>query len=154
VDWLAYVLLAFFASVLGQMLLLRLRLLGNSFYAFLITGIAIGLGLMPLLFNFYSANIALSGTLLYAFLCELFIFSFTFIYSSVSANLLMRLGHRPMGRAEIDSLYDDRDMTRQRIDGLIHSALVEEAEMTLRITAKGKVLARVFDNARRLFAHE
>lgn len=152
-GWLGFVGLTFATAVLGQNALIRLGLLGNAFNAFLTVGGSLGVALVVLMFLSYPVNTAVSGTIVYALLCELFIFAFTFVHSSVSANLLVRLDRRPMDRAEIDGLYDDRGMIQQRIDGLVRTGLLQEREGSLRATAKGVVLARAFDIFRRLFGH-
>jgi len=152
-GWLAMCFAAFCAAVLGQLVLLRLGVVGNSVVAFVGFGAVVGIALMTVLFHFYPFDIALSGTLLYAFICELHTFLFTFAFSSVSANLLVRFGIAPMNRAEIDDLYDDRCMIQDRIAGLRGIALITVVDGRIAPTANGRALAFLFNAARAFFMH-
>lgn len=153
-NWIFYVVAAVATAVLGQMLLLRLQLISNSVQGFLISGVGIGLCLIVAIFRNYPVNIAFAGTLLYAFLCELHIFIFTMAYSSVSANLLIRLRHRAMTQAEIDQLYDDRAMIRERLEGLRHTGLIEASGDAWSVTSKGLRLARLVNATQGVFGHQ
>ena len=152
-GWLAYVLGAACLAIICQSLLLRLRMIKNSLAAILMTGSILGGWLMAVLFHSYSAIVAVSGTVLYGFLCELYIFFYTFTLSSVAANLLARLRERPMTRAEIDQLYNAEAMVQNRIRRLCEARMVEETKGRLSATPKGQRLAAKFDSVRRFFGH-
>ena len=151
---LVHPILALLLAIAAQALLLRLRPQFNSVYVFVVIGTVVGVCLLAILFHFFTFNVALTGALLYAFLCELHIFTFTFAYSSISANLLVRLRHRPMDRNEVDSLYANDKMIQERIDGLRQNGFVEFSGGNVQGTAKGKRLAAIFNAARRFFGHQ
>jgi hypothetical protein len=151
--WLADAVIAFALAVAGQVLLRWMMPTRDAVASFLAWGVIVGCGLMVGLFELNGAQVAVAGALLYGFLCELYIFAFTFAAISISANLLLVLQAGPMDQNEIDRLYDDREMVRKRIAGLTRNGLVERVDGELRATRTGKRLAEVFNGARRFFRH-
>lgn len=152
-GWLVIGGVGFVFAVLGQTLILRLRAIRNGMVAFLMAGVPSGLAVMALLFPRYPEAYAVAGTLLYAFLCELWMFAFSSTFSSVAATLLLYLYSQPMGQAEIDRFYDNRVLIKRRIGWLIHIGAVRQAEGGLFPTAAGRRLAAVFDAFRGFFGH-
>lgn len=151
--WLGYAFITFVVAVLSQAIVTRVGLLGNAFNSFMAVGGCLGVALMVQMFRYHTIDIAVAATLTYGLLCELFIFTFTFVGSTVSANLLIRISRRPMNRDEIDGLYDDREMIKQRIEGLINARLLAEQNGSLSVTARGAAITKGFYAAQRLFSH-
>src|SRR5262245_17264170 len=97
----------FVAAVAGHALLARTRLPGNSVAKFLLAGGLLGLALA-------AHRLALDGLCLssvaalaaYAFCCELYVFLFTMVGSSISVKLLLSLRRGELSGPEIDALYD------------------------------------------------
>jgi len=152
-TWLVATLMAFLAAVLTQYLLLRFTGLRSAVVAFAIAGMGIGLGLTAYLLLFHELDYVVAGSLLYAFMSEMWIFVFTFVLGSVSANLMRHLGKRGMTRDEIDMLYDSRLMIRGRISGLHNSAAITSADGHLLPTTRGRWLAQLFNAVRTFFGH-
>jgi hypothetical protein len=153
VGWLGYSLLAYVAAVLGQAAMLRWHVLRNGMVAFLACGTPIGLVLAMALFHRYSGTLAWAGTLLYAFLCEVWMFAFSSTFSSVSATLMLHLRARAMQRSEIDFLYDNRGMIQRRIGWLLQIGAAEERNSRLEPTRLGMRMAGAFNALRAFFGH-
>src|SRR5437588_6035442 len=104
--------LAVTGSVLVHALLTRAAPKQNTVILAVIGGLVTGLPLIiwawwmfgPLSTDF------LSAVLIYAAICELYLFLFTLALSSVSANVLVRLIAGPQDRDELHSSYDSRIM--------------------------------------------
>lgn len=133
----------------------RLPRPGNSVIRFLIVGCLTGIALIATLASHYGLSIyCAAGVLIYAFLCELYIFLFTLAISSVSANLLLNLSVRNMTQQEIDRRYESSVMVNQRIDRMVGTGLLEEGPKGAQLTLRGLRLFRMFDLARRFFRHD
>ena len=144
----------FFLAVLAHFMIRINRLIQNSLYAFIFSGLVLGLGLIITL-NYIFSNLAvMPSILLYAFLCELYIFLFTFASSSVSANLLVRLRGRSLERALIDRIYDSDQMITRRIDALAKNRLLERKDNIVIITSIGSRVVKLFNLLRHFFGHD
>lgn len=152
-GWLGWALGTFIFSVFAQNMILRLIKLRNGMLAFVIAAFPLGLVLIAVLFVAYPTDPALAGVLLYAFLCELWMFVFSSTFSSVSTSLLWHLNVRPMRRDEIDRLYDNREMIQRRIRWLSIIQAAVEKDGRLIPTEKGRKLAGLFDVLRAFFGH-
>jgi hypothetical protein len=122
---------------------------------FLLVGIPLGVALLVLslqTLGFTPATFA--AILLYAFLCELYIFCFTLVLSSVSVTVLILLlrGAVPLGA--LSARYDPRAMVTLRLDRLIQQGLVSRSEGRIAVTARGMRLHRTFTFLQRFFGHE
>ena len=89
----------------------------------------------------------------YAFACELYIFLFTLVGSSVSASLLMTLASRPLTRPEIDALCDEVGMIRMRLERLVSGGLLEAAPAGYAPTRAARMMLAAFRVLRRFFRH-
>lgn len=152
-TWLVWAFGGFVLAVLGQSLILRSTALRNGVVAFVAAGMPVGLALMAVLLPNYPRDRAWAGTLLYAFLCELWIFVFSATLSSVSANLMLHLRVCAMRRDEIDQLYDNRGMIQRRIGWLRRIGAAVEKNGRLMPTARGRRLASLFDTLLDFFGH-
>jgi hypothetical protein len=133
---------AFLTAVGVQALWLRLPLKGDAVTKFALTGGAIGVVLGLLILVQAPTMMGLAALVLYAFACELYVFLFTLVGSSVSARILLTLREGPRTAAEIDAVYQTAGMVEGRIDRLKRVGLIDPA--TGAITARGQLLARLF----------
>jgi hypothetical protein len=152
-GWLGCAALAYAVAVLGQFALLRRRVFGNGMLAFLACGIPAGAAMMATLFRLYPNTPAWAGTLLYAFLCELWIFAFSSTFSSISASLMLHLRAGATRRDEIDLLYDNAAMIRRRIGWLQAIGAAAESNSRLEPTRRGRRLAGAFNKVREFLGH-
>jgi hypothetical protein len=127
---------------------------GNPIVKFLLGGGAGGLGLSGHLISLTGLSRAtLGGLLVYAFACELYLFLFTLVASSVSARLLLLLRERELGVPEIQALYQPTGMVARRINRLIAAGLLVRAGDGYRVTARGRRVAATFQAGKRFFRH-
>jgi hypothetical protein len=146
---------AFMLAVLLHGLAMRAPLRLDSVRRFLLTGVPLGLVLVAVsLARFGPTLPGIAAILLYALLCELYIFLFTLVLSSVSATILIMLRHGPVQPSALASVYEPREMVKVRLDRLLKNDLVERASGRLSVTEKGERLHRIFTGLRRFFGHE
>src|SRR5258706_15999414 len=70
--------------------------------AYLVTGSAVGTGLAAVCVVRYGVNIqSVASLLVYALGCELYIFLFTMVSSSISALILLTLSREPLSESEL-----------------------------------------------------
>jgi hypothetical protein len=123
----------------------RLRPKGNRVVQFLACGACAGILLIvelrsaPPLGHLEPA----SSLAAYAFLCELYIFLFTFATSSVSVSMLLS------GSAE--SFAPAENMVVKRVERMAGAGLVAREAGCLRLTDRGRGLVQVLRAARRVF---
>lgn len=132
----------------------RLPRPGNTVVRFFIVGSVVGCALILILALSYGFSPQLmAGTLVYAFLCEFYIFFFTLTISSVSANLLLNLSYGGMTQQQIDRKYDSSLMVTQRIDRMIATGLIKETGQGISLTARGRRLIGFLECLRQFFRH-
>jgi hypothetical protein len=154
-GWLGSTILFFIAAVLGHFILSRLRIPANIVLRFLLVGNILGAGLVWWLYTNYdiSAPQMWAGLLVYAFFCELYVFLFTLVISSISANLLINLFLREMTDADMPHQYESSHMVAARLDRLVAADFLEETSDGLKLTKKGVRLVRLFNRMRVFFRH-
>jgi len=151
------ILLAIAAFVLTVLLhgpAIRLSLSMNSVARYLLIGFPIGILLVVGAFASFGVTIrAFAAILLYAFLCELYMFIFTLAFSSVSATMLVMLRRGPVQTTALASAYDPRDMVKLRLERLLRIGFVVRDGERLVVTQKGMRYHRIFSSLRRFFGH-
>ncbi len=122
---------------------------------FVAVGFPVGIALMALSFgrSGFSAE-GWAPVLLYAFLCELYIFSFTLVLSSVSVILLVMLCEGPVESAALARVYDPDEMVRLRLDRLVKNGFIARQDRRLSVTEKGMQYHRAFTSLRAFFGHQ
>jgi hypothetical protein len=122
---------------------------------FLAVGSVIGLALLVFLIDTYGilSVETFAAALSYAFACELYIFLFTLVSSSISANLLMTLYDRELTAAEIDDIYDSERMVAQRIRRLLATGFLRSEASGLTVTPKGMRLQKLLRALYAFFGH-
>jgi hypothetical protein len=153
--WLLISLLALLCAVLAHAALTRAaRMPGNMVVKFVVPAGAIGLALAATLVSQYGHNLPLlAGLLIYAFGCELYIFLFTLVSSSVTVSVLLRLGADRLTRSQIDALYDERQMVAGRITRLVRNGWLVETASGYVLTRRGLTVLHAFARLRRFFGH-
>lgn len=153
--WLIDTSAAFAMALAAHALLSRAWRTLNRVAGFLIVGSLVALLLLWTLKSHFglSSMHTLSALAIYAFLCELYIFCFTLAMSSISANLLVRLGAGTLSEEEIDRLYESSKMVDERITRLVSAGLLEEGSSELRPTEGGARLLHLLDGLRTFFRH-
>ena len=142
-------------AVLLHGLAMRAPLRLDSVRRFLLIGVPLGVALVAVsLARFGPTLPGIAAILLYALLCELYIFLFTLVLSSVSATILIMLRRGPVQPSALASVYEPREMVKLRLDRLLKNDLVERASGRLAVTEKGERLHRLFSGLRRFFGHE
>ena len=148
-------LVAFGLAVLLHGLAMRAPLRLDSVRRFLLIGVPVGVALVTISLARFGPTIpGIAAVLLYALLCELYIFLFTLVLSSVSATMLIKLRRGPVQACALACVYEPREMVWLRLDRLLMNGFIEEASDRLSMTAKGERLHHVFTGLRGFFGHE
>jgi hypothetical protein len=153
--WLIDALIALVLAVLAHSVLCRVSLPLNSVTRFLMSGAVVGACLVWWLIYRYGATASQTwaATLMFAFGCELYLFLFTMAMTSVAANLLANLARRDMTDADIEQLYESRDMVAARLDRLVAAGLLADSPAGLQLTAEGQRMVSIFRRLRGFFRH-
>ena len=135
---------AFLTSVVGHALLRRVAPRAGSVSAFLLVGSVLGALLaFELLRQWGAALETVAGLASYAFACELYIFLFSSVSSSLSAAFLYRL--------RSGTLPPDSTMVERRLARMVSSGILEKTAAGYRPTARGAKLLRAYRYCRRFF---
>jgi predicted transcriptional regulator len=152
-TWIAWTLAAFPLSAAGHAMLSRIPLPGNAVAKFLGVGGVVGLILVMRLFYRDGLSLPLLAAIaLYAFLCELYIFAFTFVISSVSVAILCDLKISHVMRHTNES--NGEEMTARRLRRLKENGFLIEEHGRYLLTKKGRFLVSSMRFLRRTFRHE
>jgi predicted transcriptional regulator len=134
----------------------------NRVLTFVFLGLPVLLCLILLTSNLYSffSIETLAASSLFSFLCELYLFLFTFSLDSISANIVITTNDvGVIDHKIIDTLYDSREMVLKRYNRLLSNGLLvlvsagTEGE-GYEITTKGDRLLTTMNKLRSIFKHE
>jgi len=153
--WILLPLVCFALAVLLHGVTTHIFLRVDSVRRFLMVGVPVGAGLLvvsALTFGFRTFGLA--QVALYAFLCELYMFLFTLVVSSVSATILILLRRGPISESTLKAAYDPQGMVRLRLERLIKQGLITKVAEGYAVTAAGARLHRAFSALRRFFRHD
>jgi len=152
--WIGWPLGCFATAVVAHGIAVRLPFELDSVRRFLLVGVPIG---AVLLFadslGPWSSASRLAAILGYAFLCELYVFLFTLVISSISATTLILLRTSELEERDILLAHSPEEMVRTRVDGLVAIGLILRDGERLVVTPKGLRLHQVFSRLRTLFCH-
>src|SRR5215208_5484357 len=95
----------------------------------------------------------LAGVVTFALACELYVFCFTLILSSVSAIWLRRLYRGSIETEALAEAYSPAWMVDTRLERLADNGFVVREAGGYRLTDKGRGLMRTFGRLRALFNH-
>jgi hypothetical protein len=153
-SWL-FITLAYLGLAAALHAVLRRLMPGmNTVAIFILAGAACGLALITTLLGLRGAPplCVAAGVSLYAFLAELYIFSFTFAFGSVSASVLVaHLDGEPGVEAALEVPKDL--MIRRRLEGMCASGLISEKDGDYQATGKGRFAATVGRILKGYFGH-
>lgn len=146
--WLALPPAYLVVALLLHALAVRMRPAGNRVHLFLVLGSLTGVALIGHL----AANTSLAlpaqaaAVLLYAFGCELYVFLFTFVTSSVSVALLVSPGPgQPAASPD--------EMVRRRLAAMHAAGLLQTVAAGYVLTPRARQLVRVYRGLRAFFRH-
>jgi len=130
--------------------LARLKPEGNRVQQFLLAGGASGLGLLFNISRLHDITPPewLAAIAVYAFACELYIFLFTFVTSSVSVALL--LGEKEAVTVSTNT----RGMVEQRLTTMVAAGLLDRKADRFQLTARSRLMVAVYQILRRFFRHD
>ena len=133
---------------------MRLPLRLDSVRRFLIVGMPLGCALLawPVLRGFDICAVA--AVLLFAVLCEIYMFCFTLVIGSVSVATLVALRSGAVDDVAFARRANGAAMVEVRLGRLLDIGMLEMDGVTYRLTAKGLRLHRFFSALRRFFGHE
>jgi putative flippase GtrA len=153
--WVVLVAAAFVAVILGHAVVSRLTTVRLNMVArFVVVGAPVGLVLLLVLVWRGSPWIELiAGLLAYALICELYIFVFTMISSSVSVSLLLKLRHGAADWRQLDAEYSDAVMVEGRLGKLLANGMIAPVPDGYAVTPRGEALVASFDRLQRFFRH-
>ena len=152
-NWLILTLAYFVIAVVFYVILSR-SVAGNGVLKFMASGSVAGLALIVHGLKLPSPSDGVPAALLYAFICELFIFTFTAMRNSVAMSLLLVLKKRPLPDNEIDKLYADQEMVQWRIKNMLKIGLLGPHAAGPALTSRGRLFLNVFRLCKRFFRHE
>jgi hypothetical protein len=147
-------LVAFVVAVLLHAVVCRLTARPSVVVKFVLVGGAVGLALTGWLVTTAGLSVpTLAGVVTFALACELYIFCFTLILTSVSAIWLRRLYRGDIGTATLAEAYSPAWMVDSRLERLAANDFVTRTADGYRLTEKGRSLMQTFGRLRRLFNH-
>ena len=153
-GWLVSAGVAFAAAVALHALVVRRPYAGNGVTVFLASGALVGVALaVHELWRRGPGTETAASLVVYALACELYIFVFTLVGTSVSAALLITLADGALAETEIAQRYDERHMVEGRLARLLATGLLRADDGACALTARGRALAAAFSRVRRLFGH-
>jgi len=155
VSWLFLAVGVFICGVLLNSLLVRAVTFISPTACFLLIGSAAGFGLLVWLWLWTIRGVELAaGLLLYAALCELFLFLMSVVGTGISARMIRLLGEHPRSEAELRAGLSETAMVAMRIERLTDRGLaVAQPDGSWRLTAKGRRMAALARTARTFFGH-
>jgi len=144
----------FILAVLLHGLVMRVPMRMDSVRRFLLVGAPLGLVLVVFAVSRFGFTLpSFAAILLYALLCELYMFCFTLVISSVSVTMLIMLRQGPIENAKLALTYDPHEMVQLRVGRLLNAGFIERSDDRLSVAAKGLKLHRMFTKLRRFFGH-
>jgi hypothetical protein len=153
--WAAAVIVCFGIAVAAHAVMCRWPVTANSVEKFLAIG-AVG-GLLLGGHQLWWSGLAIdswAAVLLYALACELYIFLFTLVLSSVSASILLALRTGSLTEPEIERATNSTHMVETRLDRLRATGLLGRGGAGAAVTDKGRLLLAGFRGLRRFFRHD
>ncbi len=145
---------AFVLAVVLHGLVMRAPMRMDSVRRFLLVGVPLGLVLVAYVLVCFGTGLhGFAVILLYALLCELYLFCFTLVLSSVSATMLIMLRNGPVATRALIAVYDPDKMVQLRLDRLLQNGFLEREKGRLTVTVQGMKYHRAFKVLRGFFGH-
>jgi hypothetical protein len=147
--WFWGCLIAFAGAVFAHAAIVRVST-RPAVVQFVVTGTVIGicwLGVVAVRYG-WSPRL-LASTLLFGFLCELYVFMFTLVANSVAVSLLLAVQAGRTSAEDIEHTYRPEAMVSRRLDQLERAGLIERMQGRLMLTTAGRRLVENFNRATR-----
>ena len=141
-------------AVLLHGLVMRLPLRLDAVLRFLLVGAPIGAALLVWAALGGLTSHAVAAVMLYAFLCELYIFFFTLVIGSISVATLIALRESKVEEEVFLRRADTTAMVKVRLERLVKNGFVLRTNGRYGLTGKGMRVHRVFAALRRFFRHD
>jgi hypothetical protein len=152
--WAVAGLVCFGLALLAHSIACRMRIALNAVFKFAVVALGIGVALTIWLLSTYGVSIEAGASLLvYALVCELYVFTFTLVGSSVSASILMRLRASGLTADEIERAYSAEYMVESRFSKLVKNGFLLSDNGSYTLTARGERVLGVFERLRLFFRH-
>ena len=152
--WIIWAVGYFAMAVAAHGCIARLVWWNDSVSKFLLVGSLLGLMLTGHMSAVYGVALPTFATIaFYAFACELYMFFFTMVMSSVSAKLLMTLRDTVVSDAHIAEMYSADGMVDRRLERLLGIGLLNRDGGQWKLSPKGLRLMRAFVALKRFFDH-
>ena len=149
-----YAIGAFGLSILLHGVFMRMPVQVDTVKKFLIVGIPLGVLLTSMLLAYLGLTLkTLAAVLMYALLCELYMFCFTLVLLSISANLLIKLLDGPIDLASLTSVDDPKEMVLLRLDRLQKNGFIVRVDGNLALSEKGFKYHESFKSLHSFFGH-
>jgi hypothetical protein len=143
--WLLGTLGAFVTAVFIHAIVVRLVRRGTAVALFVVTGALVGAIWLAIVAARETRALPLiAAVLLFAFLCELYIFTFTLVANSVAVSLLLTVRAGCVSAAALEQMYRPEAMVQRRLDQLERAALLRRSGGSLTLTAAGLRLISTF----------
>ncbi len=150
--WASVLIGSFIVTILAHSLLCYVINTGTALIKFLAVGFLIGGLMLFKLYGMYNISIQMvSAGLAYALLCELYIFMFTFVASSISVSILLRLNNSQVNLELLAANYTGKSMVANRIKRLQEVDLLELHGSILLTTLRGNKLLQKFNRLQTFF---
>ncbi len=152
--WLVYPSVALAAAIGLNAAAIPLHLIDNAIVRFAVIAAGVGSFLFAGLYVFYGFGIeTVAAIFMYSFGCQLYVFLFTLVLSSVSVNIMLRLKRGTLTERQLNEIYDSATMAELRVNRLLKNNLVAYDSGRIAATTRGRRLASMFDRFRKLFGH-
>lgn len=148
---------AYFLSALGaHAVTARLHASGNRVQQFLLIGFTGGVAMIFHLGRLPATPMAatLAAMVTYAFACELYIFLFTFVTSSVSVALLVAGARQAEPGQMRQTSLSPAEMVEQRLQMLAASGLLDRHEERYHLNGRSRAIVAIHRALRRFFRHD
>lgn len=152
--WFGAALGALVLAISANFFLARLALFEQAVGRFALIASGCGVGLLCFVYAAYAFGIEMfAALLLYAALCELYVFLFTLVLGSVSANIVLRLSRGPLDDRRMNEIYSSVAMIELRIDRLLEKRLLLNDGCRICSSESGQRLAFAFKFLQRFLRH-
>jgi hypothetical protein len=139
-------------AIMAHALLARFDCRGNRVFQFLLTGSLAGVVLIAHVISAEWSSAQSAAVLaIYAFACELYLFLFTLVGTSISVQLLVELKKRRLTGEQLLEINNPRRMVETRLARLIATGYLQENDCQYRLSATGKRLVWLYSLLQRCF---
>jgi hypothetical protein len=150
--WIVQSLIFLFSAIGLHAVICRLPMHRAPLRNFLIVGALGGAALAVRLHAEFGSDVETAASLLmYAFTCELYIFLFSMVSSSISVSLLLTLRLGGVANDHLAVQYSSSGMISRRVDKLVAAGLLSQIDDRHILTDKGRRLIRTFSRLRVFF---